>query len=125
MIGSTKQKVARPGDPREEHQQQCRENITSRTWSATLNLANGALILTVTETPDRVFVSLSGTAPRAEETPKLERLLFPLLLRYEHDARPVEISGSHSTGFIFGAGSKAFGVLVPDADCAEIAGGRA
>jgi hypothetical protein len=120
-----KRKAAPAGGPRKEHQQQYPKNTTSRTWSATLNLANGALILTVTETPDRVFASLSGTAPRVEEVPKLERWLFSLLLPYEHDARPMEISGRHSTGFVFGAGSKAFGVLVPNAELAEIAGGRA
>ena len=95
------------------------------TLSATLDLSRRRTHLTITETPDRVFVAFSGTAPRVEEAPKLEQWLFSLLLPYEHDARPMEISGRHSTGFVFGAGSEAFGVLMPNAELAEIAGGRA
>jgi hypothetical protein len=119
-----KRKAARTGGPRKEHQQQRSKDITSRTLSETLNLADGVLTVTVTETSDRVFVSLSG-APRVEEAPKLERFLFPLLMRYEHDARPMEISGRHSTAFVFGIGNQAVGIAIPNADLANFRGGRA
>jgi hypothetical protein len=97
---------------------------TQSTLSSTLDLTNGVLTLTITETADRVFVAFTGSRGRAEELARFLRFIEPILARYEHDARPIEISASHSpvTGLMF---DQAVGVLVRNSDLANFRAGLA
>lgn len=51
---------------------------------------------TVTETPETVFVHLSGDKPHLSEMPAVGLFLWPILRRYEQDERPMEIDGAHN-----------------------------
>src|SRR5262245_25207263 len=62
-------------------------HIKDTTWSRTLDLASGVLIVTITETLDRVFVTSTGAKGRVDEVAKLVRFFEPILAPYEHDPR--------------------------------------
>jgi hypothetical protein len=67
------------------------------TTTHTLQFTAGRLTVTFTETPEAVFVGLTGARARGCELPKLRRFLAPLLDAYRDDPRRLEISGEHCT----------------------------
>jgi hypothetical protein len=90
---------------------------------STLALAGGVLTLTITETADRIFIAFNGPVAD-DEVPKLQRFLLPFLVRDEHDARSIEISGCmngvHPRAYKPGSGGR-----MPNADLAKCRAGHA
>lgn len=80
-----------------------------------LRLSAGRLRVTVTETADKVFMSITGTKPLGCELRKLSRFLGPICDLYHDDPRPLEIAGQHSdcSATVCGSGAYAFGVIEP------------
>jgi hypothetical protein len=77
----------------------------SSTWSSSLDLSDGVLIFTVTETPDRVCFTITGAIPRLDEAPILFRFMdanmAAMAMRYEQDPRPIYVSDRDSTARLF------------------------
>jgi hypothetical protein len=82
-----------------------------------LQLVRGRMRVTVTETPERVYVAFDGAKPRGCERWKVARFTWPIVLTFNMDPRPLEISGCHAdyTGHVFGTGDNAICITVPNA----------
>ncbi len=69
--------------------------MTSKTITHVLRIGTRRVRATLTEAPDTVYLSLSGSKLRPRETRKFLRWLAPILAPFESDHRPLEISGEH------------------------------
>ncbi len=55
----------------------------------------GLLVCSVTETPEKVYISFSGVrerTPSPSEVQRMAELYDPVMARYENDLRPIEFS---------------------------------
>ncbi len=69
---------------------------TIRTSEHTLNLTAGVMRVQFRETEGAVFMSITGARPRGFERSKVRRFMLSIVVPYERDRRPMEISGANS-----------------------------
>lgn len=50
----------------------------------------------VTETDEAVYLFIGGAKADPRDVPRLAALLWPIVSRYEHDSRPIEMDGPHA-----------------------------
>lgn len=69
----------------------------STTRTHRLKFSRGRRVLVqVTETADAVHLSISGPKLGEADTPRLARLMWPILFAFEEDPRPLYMSGEHA-----------------------------
>lgn len=61
----------------------------------TLQITAGRMRVEFIETPEAVYVNVTGAKPLGFEKEKIRRFLLPFLQAYENDSRRVEISGAN------------------------------
>ena len=68
--------------------------MSATTQRHTLPLKLGRVFaVTVTETPDAVYIGFSGDKPRRSELQAVADFLWPIVSRYESDDRVIEMDG--------------------------------
>ena len=71
--------------------------MSASTQRHTLALKLGRVFaVTVTETPDTVYIGISGDKPRRSDLQAVADFLWPIVSRYESDDRVIEMDGAHN-----------------------------